>query len=80
MEPTDWHLMEKHRFAKDIADRLYVLAHKGKFSKLVVVAPPTTLGDLRKAFHKEVSSRVVAEVDKTLTGHPPDSIEKVLCS
>lgn len=80
MEPTDWHMIEKHRFAKEIADRLYALAHKGKFSKLVVVAPPVTLGDLRKAFHKEVSSRIVAEVDKTLTGHPPNRIEKVLCS
>ena len=39
-----------------------------------------TLGDLRKAFHKEVTSRIVAEVDKTLTGHPPGKIEKVLCT
>lgn len=80
MEPTDWHMIGKHRFARDIADRLYELAHRGMFSKLVVVAPPLTLGDLRKAFHKEVASRVVAEVDKTLTGHPPDRIEKVLCA
>ena len=78
MEPTDWHMIEKHRFASRIAETLYKEAHKGHFSKLVVVAPPVTLGDLRKAFHKEVASRVVAEVDKTLTGHPPDEIERIL--
>ncbi|WP_349358519.1 host attachment family protein [Stappia sp.] len=78
MEPTDWHTIEKHRFAKDMAELLYKSAHKGDFSKLVVVAPPMTLGDLRKAFHKEVASRVVAEVDKTLTGHPPHKIETIL--
>ncbi|WP_417671312.1 host attachment protein [Roseibium sp.] len=78
MEPTDWHTLEKHRFAKDMADQLYKAAHKGKFSKLIVVAPPMTLGDLRKEFHKEVKDRVVAEIDKTLTGHPPAEIEKIL--
>lgn len=78
MEPTDWHLIEKHRFASRIAAVLYKEAHKGRFSKLVVVAPPMTLGDLRKEFHKEVASRVVAEVDKTLTKHPPEEIERIL--
>lgn len=78
VETTDWHKLEKHRFAKEIADALYKAAHKGRFSKLVVAAPPMTLGDLRKSFHKEVLSRIVAEVDKTLTGHPPSKIEQIL--
>ncbi|WP_417687591.1 host attachment protein [Roseibium sp.] len=78
MEPTDWHTIEKHRFAKEMADALYKAAHKGKYSKLIVAAPPMTLGDLRKAFHKEVKDRVVAEIDKTLTGHPPAEIERIL--
>ncbi len=78
MEPTDWHMIEKHRFAKEMAAALYKAAHKGRFSQLVVVAPPMTLGDLRKEFHKEVKDRVVAEFDKTLTGHPPAQIEKIL--
>lgn len=78
MEPTDWHMIEKHRFAKEMAETLYKAAHKGRFSQLIVVAPPVTLGDLRKEFHKEVKDRVVAEFDKTLTGHPPSEIEKIL--
>ncbi|PLX38550.1 MAG: Host attachment protein [Hyphomicrobiales bacterium] len=78
VEVTDWHTIEKHRFAKDIAEALYKAAHMNKFKELIVVAPPMTLGDLRKAFHKEVSSRVVGEVDKTLTGHDISKIEKIL--
>ncbi|MEP4031423.1 host attachment family protein [Roseibium polysiphoniae] len=78
MEQTDWHTLEKHRFAKDMAEMLYKVAHKGRYEKLVVAAPPMILRDLRKAFHKEVKDRMVAEVDKTLTGHPPIEIERIL--
>ncbi len=78
VENTDWHRLEKHRFAKEIADALYKAAHAGRFSQLIVTAPPVTLGDLRKVYHKEVANRIVAEIHKTLTGHPPDQIEKIL--
>ncbi len=78
VENTDWHTIGKHRFAKEIADTLYKAAHKNRYRELIVVAPPMILGDLRKAFHKEVSSRVVGEVHKTLTGHNISKIEKIL--
>ena len=78
MEETDWHRIEKERFAAEIAERLYKLAHRGAFKKLIVVAPPTVLGDMRKELHKEVRDRIVAEVPKTLTNHPIDEIEKHL--
>jgi protein required for attachment to host cells len=78
MGDTDWHRLEENRFAADIADALYKLAHRGGFGKLVVAAPPKTLGELRKAFHKEVTQRIVAEVNKDLTGHDVGDIETVL--
>lgn len=78
MQETNWHKLEKHRFAKEIADLLYTAAHKGRYSKLVIAAPPMILGDLRKAMHKEVSDKVVAEVAKDLTNAPPYEIEKIL--
>ena len=80
MEMTDWHVLEKQRFAKTIADALYKSAHAGKFSQLVLVAPPATLGTLRKELHSEVASKVVAEFDKTLTKHSVPEIEKILTS
>jgi protein required for attachment to host cells len=78
VENTDWHRIEKTRFARTIAETLYAAAHRGDFKKLVMVAPPHVLGDLRKEYHKEVAERVVAEVDKTLTNHPVREIERIL--
>ncbi len=78
LEDTDWHQLAKERFADDLADILYRQAHKGAFDRIVLVAPPNILGELRSKLHKEVASRVVAEVDKTLTNHPLDKIELLL--
>ena len=79
-EETDWHRIGKERFAEDVAERLYKLAHKGSFDKLIIVAPPTVLGTLRKSLHKEVSDRVVDEIPKTLTNHTTWDIEKLVKS
>jgi protein required for attachment to host cells len=78
LQDADWHTLAKHQFAREVAHRLYAAAHAGKFDKLVVVAPPLVLGDLRKTWHPEVAGRVIAEIDKTLTNHPIGKIEKVL--
>ncbi|MCR4269490.1 host attachment family protein [Nitratireductor sp. ZSWI3] len=78
VEETDWHRIEKERFASDIAERLYKMAHRGAFERLVLVAPPLVLGELRKEMHKEVGDRVIGEVAKTLTNHTVSDIEKVL--
>jgi protein required for attachment to host cells len=47
---------------------------------LIVVAPPRALADLRKAFHPDLKKRIIAEIDKDLTKHPVDQIEKHLAS
>lgn len=78
VQETDWHRVEKDRFAHEIADRLYKHAHKGSFSEIVLVAAPAVLGELRKEMHKEVQDRVVADVSKDLTGHPVHEIEKLV--
>jgi protein required for attachment to host cells len=78
VDETDWHRIEKERFAKEIAERLYKLAHKGDFKRLVIVAPPLVMGEMRKELHKEVEQRVVGEVAKTLTNHTVSEIEKIV--
>lgn len=78
VEETDWHRVEKERFAHDIADHLYKMAHRGAFERIVLVAPPLVLGEMRKELHKEVADRVSAEIPKTLTRQPVDEIERVL--
>ncbi|QPM89986.1 host attachment family protein [Pseudooceanicola algae] len=78
MDDTDWHELAKERFADEMADILYRLAHRGAFDKIVLVAPPKTLGELRKSIHKEVADKVIGEVPKSLTNHPVPEIEKLL--
>ena len=80
MEETDWHRVGEERFAVEIANTLYRLAHANLFEALVIVAPPKVLGDLRKALHKEVVDRITLEVPKDLTSHPIPEIEKLLAA
>nr|MBF0685974.1 host attachment protein [Pseudomonas sp.] len=78
MSETNFHDLEEARFAAEAAEMLRKQALAGSFQKLIVVAPPRTLGELRKKYHKEVSDRIIAEVDKDLTGHPVDEITRLL--
>lgn len=50
------------------------------FDALAIIAPPKTLGELRKALHKEAARRVVCEIPKEMTGHTIADIEKLLIS
>ena len=78
LEETDWHRLGEERFTAEIAATLNRLAHANKFEALVVVAPPKVLGNLRKAFHKEVVDRITAEIPKELTSHTVPDIERLL--
>lgn len=77
-DETDFHELQKDRFASDLADRLYKMAHAGKYDRLVLVASPQVLGVVRDEMHKEVADRLVAEIDKTLTNHPLPEIEAIV--
>ena len=78
MEETDFHQIAEDRFAAEAADLLRQRALSGDFETLVVVAPPRTLGELRKHYHKEVASRIINEINKDLTGCPINEIEAAL--
>lgn len=78
VDPTDFHQLEEDRFAAEAAEMLKRRALAREYDALVVVAPPKTLGELRKHYHSEVERRVVGELAKDLTGHPIDQIEAAL--
>jgi len=80
MTEVDFHAQEEARFAADVAEALKARALAGAFESLIVVAPPTTLGELRKHCHKEVARRIAAEVAKDLVNLPVDQIERVLAA
>lgn len=78
VEQTDWHEIGEQRFARTIADAVEGLARDKDVPGFIVVAPPRTLADLRQAFSADVKHRIIAEIDKDLTGHPVADIEKHL--
>jgi protein required for attachment to host cells len=80
MEETDFHQLEEDRFAAEAADLLKRRALANEYESLIVVAPPKTLGELRKHYHKEVSQRLTGELSKDLTGHTIPDIEQALLS
>jgi protein required for attachment to host cells len=64
---VDWHRFEKEKFSREMAALLDAAAERGAFDRLVLVAPPRTLGDLRSALGAKARGKVHAEVDKDLT-------------
>ncbi|MCA8928676.1 MAG: host attachment protein [Alphaproteobacteria bacterium] len=78
VENTDWHRVEKDRFAREMAAHLRQSALDNAFTHLIVVAPPQVLGELRQQMDKAVQAKVLAEVDKDLTKHPVHEIERIL--
>lgn len=78
MEETDFHQLEQDRFAAQMADMLKKRALANEFDRLIVVAPPRTLGEMRKHYHKQVEQRLIGEIGKDLTGHPVVEIEKII--
>src|SRR5687767_2163004 len=59
MDETDFHQLEEDRWAKDAAEELKKRALGNDFDALAIIAPPKTLGVLRKELHKEVERRIV---------------------
>lgn len=78
MDETDFHQQDEDRYAADAADQLRIRALAGDFEALVIVAPPRTLGELRKNFHKEVEKRIVMELAKEMTDRPIPDIAAML--
>ena len=65
-------------FVKVLADRINRSALRNGFDHIVLVADPSTLGEIRRQLHKEVDARMIAEVSKDWTNTPLDQIEKAL--
>ena len=80
VEPTDWHDIEEHRFARKVAAAMEQMVRATKAKALIVVAPPKTLAELRNAFHPDVKACIIAEINKDLTKHPLEEIEKHLAN
>lgn len=78
MEEADWHQLAKDRFAADLSEILARMVRRGRIGRLVIVAPPRSLGELREQLDQAVLKIVVAEIPKTLTGHPLPALQKIV--
>ena len=78
LDEPDYHQQAEDRWAKDTADLLNKRALAGDYDALAIVAPPRTLGELRKHLHKEVEKRLLATFNKEMTDRPLVDIEELL--
>jgi protein required for attachment to host cells len=68
MEPhTDPVKTELRHFLAEIVEDLTHAHNDRRFERLVLVAPPATLGELRKLLPESLKQKVVGEIDKDLT-------------
>ena len=71
VEPrSDPHRALKSSFAHHLADVLAEELAKKSYDRLVIVAAPVTLGDLRSAISDHVRAKVVGEIASDLTKTP----------
>lgn len=79
-QATDYHQLAEDRFAAKFAAVLDKAADAGAFDRLVIAAPPSTLGALRAAFTSRVQAKIVFEADSDLVNHPVSEIERRLAA
>jgi protein required for attachment to host cells len=70
--------LEEDSFVASVAVWLNTQALGKGFEALAVVAPPKSLGELRKHYHKALQAKLVMELAKDLTGHSVADIEAAL--
>jgi protein required for attachment to host cells len=64
---TDPHELAEARFTERVAAEVNRAALEKQFDRLILAAPPRTLGILRKSLSSHATERVIAELDKDLT-------------
>lgn len=64
--------------AAGVADWLNKAVLDHQIDQLLVVADPSSLGEMRRHYHKETQSVLLGELDKQLTGMPgPDILDVI---
>jgi protein required for attachment to host cells len=71
---TDPHEQEEARFTAGLAGEINHAALEKQFDRLILAAPPRTLGILRKSLSSHATERVIFELDKDLTKSSRDDL------
>ncbi|MFK5950281.1 MAG: host attachment protein [Methylococcales bacterium] len=75
IEPKEQDMIE---FAKRIADYLDDTRKANKLNKLILVAAPAFLGELRTHLSSAINEKIVFELDKNIVQHSVEDIQKHL--
>ena len=78
MEAADYHQIAEDRFIQTVAADMAKDLAAGKFTALVVLAPPIALGEYRKSVSPDLAKATICEIDKDFTKHPMAHIEKAV--
>ena len=71
VEPRqDLHKAAEQAFARQLTERLEQAANEGAYARLILVAPPTFLGQLREALGRSAAQRLIGTVNKALAHEP----------
>ena len=62
--------------AKQVAEQLNEDALKNRYSHLILVADPITLGRIRPLLHKETQARLLDDLAKNFTNAPLEDIQR----
>lgn len=72
---ADWHDQASENFAKALGEHLNAARLKNAYDRLILVAPPKSLGLLRDALTPRTAAVVAAEINKDLTSRSLAEIE-----
>lgn len=75
---TDFHQLEEDRWAHSAAESVNQRVLSNDFDALAIIAPPKTLGVLRKKLHKEAERRIVCQLPKEMTKRTIPDIEALI--
>lgn len=78
VEQTDYHRLAEDRFMQRLASDLDKQLEAGVFKSLVIAAPPTALGEFRKAESANLKKAIVADIHKDFTHLPVYEIEQAV--
>lgn len=70
--------MEEDAFGKGVTEKLNRMVLENRVEKLIIIAAPRSLGEMRRSYHSELQKVLIGEIDKTLTGASVDEIAKAI--
>jgi protein required for attachment to host cells len=72
---TDWHALEKDRFADALAARMNGWANDGTMAHALLIAAPRTLGEIRQHLNDRAQSALLGEIAADLAHQTVEAIE-----